>query len=77
VEGVETTYNSWDQLTILGEIGRIGTSPLIISSLNDTITMEEYMIWTLPQPEYDNPVSRPNTSGNLEKAYTCFPLVRF
>jgi hypothetical protein len=34
VDGVETSYNSWDQLTILGENGRLGTKPLIIRSRN-------------------------------------------
>ena len=44
--------------------------PLIIRSLNDTITMDEHMIWPLPQPVYDNPVSRPNTSGSTWKKPT-------
>jgi hypothetical protein len=32
--GVETNYNSWDSLTVLGENGRLGTTPLIIRSAN-------------------------------------------
>jgi hypothetical protein len=39
-------------------------NPLIIRSVHDTITMDEYMAWPLPQPVYENPVSRPNTSGS-------------
>ncbi|KAJ1512194.1 hypothetical protein HMI56_004383 [Coelomomyces lativittatus] len=35
VNGVETNYNSWDPLTVLGENGRLGTNPLIIQSKND------------------------------------------
>jgi hypothetical protein len=33
--GVETSYNSWDPLTVIGENGRLGTNPLIIKSKND------------------------------------------
>jgi hypothetical protein len=33
--GVETNYNSWDTLTVLGENGRLGTNPLIIKSKNN------------------------------------------
>jgi energy-coupling factor transporter ATP-binding protein EcfA2 len=33
--GLETNYNSWDPLTVLGENGRLGTNPLIIKSKND------------------------------------------
>ncbi|EGF78959.1 hypothetical protein BATDEDRAFT_90344 [Batrachochytrium dendrobatidis JAM81] len=41
--------------------------PLIIRSLRDTITMDEHMICSLPEPVYDNPVSRPNISGRIWK----------
>ncbi|EGF77497.1 hypothetical protein BATDEDRAFT_36058 [Batrachochytrium dendrobatidis JAM81] len=44
--------------------------PLIIRSLRDTITMDEHMVWSLPEPVYDNPVSRPNTSGRIWKKPT-------
>ncbi|OAJ41504.1 hypothetical protein BDEG_25087 [Batrachochytrium dendrobatidis JEL423] len=44
--------------------------PLIIRSLRDTITMDEHMICSLPEPVYDNPVSRPNTSGRIWKKPT-------
>ncbi len=30
--GVETNYNSWDPLTVLGQNGRLGTNPLIVKS---------------------------------------------
>ena len=33
--GVETSYNSWDPLTVLGENGKTGPNPLIIKTLND------------------------------------------
>ena len=33
--GVETTYNTWDSLNVLGDIGKLGTSPLLIKSKND------------------------------------------
>jgi hypothetical protein len=32
--GVESSYNSWDSLTVLGENGTIGINPLIIESKN-------------------------------------------
>ncbi|KAK6094986.1 hypothetical protein MT418_8641 [Batrachochytrium dendrobatidis] len=44
--------------------------PLIIRSLSDTITMDEHMVCSLPEPVYDNPVSRPNTSGRIWKKPT-------
>ncbi|KAL5039706.1 hypothetical protein BDEG_28298 [Batrachochytrium dendrobatidis JEL423] len=44
--------------------------PLIIRSLRDTITMDEHMVCSLPEPVYDNPVSRPNTSGRIWKKPT-------
>jgi len=31
-DGVETIYNSWDPLNVLGENGKIGINPLIIKS---------------------------------------------
>ena len=37
VNGIETSYNSWDPLSVLGENGRLGTSPLIIKSKKDLI----------------------------------------
>jgi hypothetical protein len=37
VDGIEaeTSYNHWDSLSVLGENGRNGVSPLIIKSIND------------------------------------------
>jgi hypothetical protein len=34
-DGVETSYNSWDPLSVLGENGKLGTNPLIIKSISD------------------------------------------
>ena len=31
--GVETNYNSWDPLTVLGQNGKLGTNPLIIRGI--------------------------------------------
>ncbi|KAK5669150.1 hypothetical protein QVD99_003560 [Batrachochytrium dendrobatidis] len=70
VDGVEMTYNSWDPISALGTNGTVGSNPLIIRSLRDTITMDEHMVWSLPEPVYDNPVSRPNTSGRIWKKPT-------
>ena len=39
--GVETSYNSWDLLTLLGDNGKTGPNPLIIRSLNDPIENEK------------------------------------
>ncbi|OAJ32792.1 hypothetical protein BDEG_28672 [Batrachochytrium dendrobatidis JEL423] len=69
VNGVETNYNSWDPISALGTNGSYD-HPLIIRSLRDTITMDEHMICSLPEPVYDNPVSRPNTSGRIWKKPT-------
>ncbi|KAJ8330001.1 hypothetical protein O5D80_001931 [Batrachochytrium dendrobatidis] len=70
VNGVETNYNSWDPISALGTNGTVGSNPLIIRSLRDTITMDEHMVCSLPEPVYDNPVSRPNTSGRIWKKPT-------
>ena len=44
--------------------------PIMIRSMNDTITMGEYMVWPLPKSVYDHPASRPNNSGSTWKKPT-------
>ena len=58
--------------TLLSTItfGSTARNPLVIRSINDTITMDEYMAWSLPRPVYDNPVLRPNSSGSYWKQPT-------
>jgi hypothetical protein len=63
--GLEATYNSWGPLTVLGENGRLGTS--LSCMIRDTISMNEHMLWPLPQPVYDNPGPSPNNSGRTWK----------
>jgi hypothetical protein len=46
--GLETNYNFRDPLTVLGQNKRLGTNPLIIRYVNDTISMDEYMRLSLP-----------------------------
>ena len=35
INGEETSYNSWDPLTVLGDNGSLGTNPLIVKSRNE------------------------------------------
>ena len=58
-----TTLHVGCKLSALGSIGSNPYQPLIIRSVNDKITMGEFMIWPLPQTCYDNAVSSPNISG--------------
>lgn len=62
-----TTLRNGLNLTRLNGLGFDELQPLIIRSTNDTITMDEYMVWTLPQPVYVRHVSGPNTSGSTWK----------
>jgi predicted Ser/Thr protein kinase len=66
----DTTLRPGLVLSRLNGLGLDDLNPLVIKSRNDTITMDEHMIWRLPQPEYDNHVSRPNTSGSTWKKPT-------
>jgi len=70
--GTDTGFDTGCRLALLGShgFGLDSKKPLILKSRSDTITMEEHMIWSLPQPVYDNPVSRPNSSGSTWKKPT-------
>jgi predicted Ser/Thr protein kinase len=72
--GVETIYNSWDPLTVLGENGRLGTNPLIIKSKNDarqgivhvlTLGINDFLLNTLA--DIENDLSNPTTTGTRRK----------
>jgi hypothetical protein len=52
------------RLCSLGGLGSNYNHPLLIKSLNDSITMNEYLAYTLPSPVYIGSVSRPNSCGN-------------
>lgn len=63
VDGVENMLEVDTPLSTI-TFGSTARNPLVIRSITDTVTMDEYMAWSLPQPVYDNPVSRPNSSGS-------------
>jgi predicted Ser/Thr protein kinase len=65
-----TTLRNGLVLIRLNGFGFDDLQPLIIRSVKDTITMDEYMVCPLPRPVYDNSVSRPNISGRTWKRPT-------
>ena len=69
--GVETSYNSWDSLTLLGDNGKTGPNPLIIRSLNDRNALNDQGIYFLIVVEMVIDVD-PNT--NTEKVEASMQL---
>ena len=50
--------------------GRRATNPLFIKSLNDTIIVDEYMVWPLPEALYGGEPADPSISMNNPKVPT-------
>jgi predicted Ser/Thr protein kinase len=63
-DSVSTSFHPTLPLCSLGGLGSIYKHPLLIKSLSDSITMNEYLAYTLPPPVYIGSASRPNSSGN-------------
>jgi hypothetical protein len=65
-----TTLRTCLALDRLNGLGLDDIQPLMIRSMSDTITMDEYMVWPLPRTVYRNAVSTPNISGSTWKKPT-------
>ncbi|KAI9339085.1 hypothetical protein BDR26DRAFT_862600 [Obelidium mucronatum] len=64
VDGVESFIPGNLLFSSIPAASCLFNNPLIIKSQNDTITMDEYMVSQLPLAVYENPLSRPNSSGS-------------
>ena len=59
--GVETSYNSWDPLTVLGQNGRLGNNPLIIRSVKYTVGINNFLSNILA--DIEKSLTKPSTTG--------------